>query len=162
MLEQNKKIQELMEKVGVKSIAIKSGVMKDILSPSREMTEEEKALLQHFVMDSYERFVKLVADGRHLQVEAVKKFADGRILTAAEAKEVGLIDEIAYLDEVKADLMRELGLDEALIVTYKRPFSFMSLSDTQMKMSFSPEYFRQLGHYLGTPRQMYLWQPDNR
>ncbi len=151
-------VEQLLDKVGVKALSIKSGAMKDILSPSREMTPEEKAILQQFVMDSYERFVKLVADGRHLKVEEVKKFADGRILTAAQAKEVGLIDEIAYLDEVKADLLRELGLSEALIVTYKRPFSFMSLSDAQMQMSFSPEYLKQLGHYLSTPRQMYLWQ----
>lgn len=153
----NYNLQKLMEKIGVKEVTIKSGAMKDILSSSREMTEEERAILQNLVMDNYDRFVNLVADGRHLAVEKVKAFADGRILTSSQAKDVGLIDEIAYFDGVKDTLITNLSGSEFAIVTYKRPFSLMDFGENQM-MRLPNTPLGQLTDNYSFPRLMYLWQ----
>ena len=97
-------ISELLSKIGIKFETIKSGQFKDILSPDKPLSEESRALLQTLIDDSYAQFVNAVSEGRNISPEEVKKFADGRIFTGSQAKELGLIDEIG--DEVYA---RELA-----------------------------------------------------
>ena len=92
-------IQELMDKLGVKSDKIKSGEHKDILSMYRPMTEEERAMLQGMVDDIYDQFVQVVADGRNMEEARVKAIADGRILTGKQAQDLGLVDAMGnYYD----------------------------------------------------------------
>ncbi|MCK9224245.1 MAG: signal peptide peptidase SppA [Candidatus Muirbacterium halophilum] len=91
-------VSELFEKLGIKYNTVKSGKFKDIGNLSREMSEEEFALLQTTVDDSYEQFVDAVSKGRNLSVEEVKKIADGRIFTGRQAKEIGLVDELGGFD----------------------------------------------------------------
>ncbi|MCL5045437.1 MAG: signal peptide peptidase SppA [Actinobacteria bacterium] len=89
----------LYGKVGVKREAIKSGPFKDIGSPSREMTPEEKAILQGMIDDIYEQFVRVVADGRKLDPGVVRQFADGRVFTGSQAVKIGLVDELGDLNQ---------------------------------------------------------------
>lgn len=89
--------QALFHKVGVSAEVIKSGAFKDILSPYRSMTEEERALLQGMIDDAYAQFVTAVATSRNLAEEHVRTFADGRIFTGRQAKELGLVDELGGL-----------------------------------------------------------------
>ena len=84
----------LADKVGVYPEVIKSGKFKDIASPYRQMSEEERNLLQAIIMDSYDQFVTAVATGRKMKREEVLKLADGRIFTGRQAKTVGLVDEL--------------------------------------------------------------------
>ena len=98
----------LYEKLGMRYISITSGKNKD----SSQMTEEQIAIYQSQVDECYESFVKKVSDGRNMPVEEVKKLADGRTYTAKQAKENGLIDEIATYDDMKAEMSRELGTYE--------------------------------------------------
>lgn len=98
----------LMKKVGYRSEAIKSGKFKDIGSPSREMTVEERKLLQAMIDDSYEQFVKAVSDGRKMPADQVKLLADGRIYTGRQAKEAGLVDLLGDLQDA-VDKAGELG-----------------------------------------------------
>ncbi|CAM5585281.1 S49 family peptidase OS=Lysinibacillus sphaericus OX=1421 GN=LS41612_06335 PE=3 SV=1 [Lysinibacillus sphaericus] len=86
--------QELAEKVGVKFETFKSGQHKDMLSPTREITAEERAMMQDMINESYEEFVDIVEKGRNMSEADVKKVADGRILGGTKALEAGLIDEI--------------------------------------------------------------------
>lgn len=84
----------LMKKIGYKTEVVKSGKYKDIGSPYREMTPEERQLLQDMIDDSYDQFVTAVAEGRKMSKEDVKKLADGRIYTGRQASQNGLVDKL--------------------------------------------------------------------
>ena len=103
---------ELMEKYGIKANTITSGEHKAMGSNYQEMTDEERQIWQDLINESYEQFVGIVAEGRGLTVEEVKEFADGRILSAPQAMELGLIDEYGDVDTAYADMLKELKLDE--------------------------------------------------
>jgi len=90
-------LEELYKKVGVHSESIKSGPYKDMGSPSRPMTNEEKALIQGMVNDIYEQFVTVVATGRKMDEVKVRVLADGRIFTGRQAKDLGLVDDLGNL-----------------------------------------------------------------
>ena len=86
--------EEMLKKIGLKTSAIKSGKYKDIGSPSREMTEEEKSLIQELVDDIYDQFLDVVARDRKISKEALGKIADGRVFSGRQAKIIGLVDDI--------------------------------------------------------------------
>jgi protease-4 len=86
-------LEELYDKLGVENITLKTGEHKDIGSPTREMTEEEKEILNNLIGDVYDRFVNIVAQGRDLSEEKVRELADGRIYNGSQAKEANLVDE---------------------------------------------------------------------
>ena len=95
-------LQELYGKIGVKPITIKSGPHKDIGSTSRPLTTEEREIFQSMVDDIYEQFIDVVATGRHMKREDVKKLADGRVYTGRHAMELGLVDQMGnYYDAIE-------------------------------------------------------------
>jgi protease-4 len=87
-------LQTLAEKIGVTQSIVKSGLYKDIGQPLRPMTTDERALLQGMVDDVYGQFVDAVATGRKLEPARVRELADGRLYSGAQAKTVGLVDEL--------------------------------------------------------------------
>ena len=87
-------LSELLSKIGIKFETVKSGLFKDILSPDKPLSDEGRALLQNLIDESYKQFTEAVSEGRNIPIEEVKKFADGRIFTGTQAKELGLVDEI--------------------------------------------------------------------
>jgi protease-4 len=89
--------QELYNKLGIRAEKIKSGPHKDILSPERPMTAEERAIIQAMVDELYGQFVAVVAEGRKLDPARVRQLADGRIYTGSQAKELGLVDELGTM-----------------------------------------------------------------
>ena len=103
-------ISELLEKIGIKFETVKSGLFKDILSPDKPLSDEARALLQSLIDESYGQFTEAVSESRNIAIDEVKKFADGRIFTGSQAKELGLVDEIG--DEIVA---RELAAKMANI-----------------------------------------------
>ena len=111
-------IEELAQKIGVKPITIKSDKtpMKDVLSPFRKATEEEKAMLLELVEDSYQRFVDIVSEGRNLSREKVIKLANGSIYTAHKALTLGLIDGIGYREEIATEICKMLNIKSAAII----------------------------------------------
>ncbi len=93
-------IQELLGKIGIKSITIKSGKFKDIGNPAREMTDEEKQYLKNLIMNIYNQFLSDVAKARNIPVEKLKKIADGRVFTGVQALNYKLIDRLGNFDDV--------------------------------------------------------------
>jgi protease-4 len=89
--------KKLAKKIGVQFEIIKSGPYKDIMSPWRDMTDEERDLIQAAVTDVYEQFIGEVAEGRGMTLEEVRPLADGRIYTGRQARKVGLVDELGGL-----------------------------------------------------------------
>lgn len=89
--------EELYKKIGIRQEKIKSGAHKDILSSDRPMTPEERVILQTMVDEIYESFVQVVAEGREMDVDEVRKLADGRVYTGKQAMALGLVDEMGNL-----------------------------------------------------------------
>jgi len=112
-------LSELLKKIGIKFETIKSGVYKDILSPDKPLSDEGRDLLQGLIDESYKQFTEAVSEGRNIPVEEVKKFADGRIFTGTQAKELGLVDEIG--DEF---LAREIAAEMVKIDPKMQPVTF--------------------------------------
>lgn len=95
----------LYEKLGIRYVSITSGAYKD----STQFTDEQIAIYQGQVDEYYTKFVKMVAEGRHMTEEEVRALADGRTYTAQQALDLGLIDEIALYDDMLDDMAAELG-----------------------------------------------------
>jgi protease IV len=125
--------QGLADKYGVDFVTIKSGKYKDIMSPSREMTEEERQILQKMVDNSYEGFVKVISEGRGMSVDQVKQIADGRVYDGRQAKELNLIDGFGYLDDVISEMKQNEKLKGAQVVRYTEELGFGSLFKIQTK-----------------------------
>jgi protease-4 len=87
-------LEELLKKIGVKSAVVKSGQYKDIGSPFRDMTPEEKVIVQDLVDDIYNQFVDVIVKERKLPREKVVEIADGRVFSGRKAKELGLVDHL--------------------------------------------------------------------
>ena len=117
--------QGLMNKFGVGEDVVKTGKWKDFWSPFRPATPQEKEMMQHIIDDFYREFVNVVAQGRHLSLKQTLAVADGRIFTASQARDLGLVDQLGYLDDA-IDLARaKAGLDTgARVVIYHRPGSY--------------------------------------
>ena len=154
----------LLEKVGVEATAITSGPRKDMGSPFRVMTPEERGIFQALIDSFYQRFLSVVQDGRpNLQMEQIKKLADGRIYTGDQAKAAGLVDEIGYLEEAIDAAKKKAGLTEAKVVTYRRPGDYSNNIYTRF---MAPSPLAALGNLDvmafvrgGAPQFMYLWMP---
>ncbi len=96
---QSYNLKELTQKLGIKVITVKSGKFKDLLNPFREPSQDEIKIVQNLINDTYEQFVEAVAKSRKIPIEKVKSFADGRIFTGREAKELGLVDYLGSIDK---------------------------------------------------------------
>jgi protease-4 len=111
-------VEELLKKVGVRSSVIKSGKFKDIGSPVRAMTEEERSLMQAIVDDIYEQFVATVSENRRIPLSKIIGLADGRIFTGRQAKDLGLVDELGGLQDAVLLAGRLSGLKEKPEIVY--------------------------------------------
>ncbi|MBE5924076.1 MAG: signal peptide peptidase SppA [Lachnospiraceae bacterium] len=105
-------MSELYKKLGIKEQNIVSAKNKDMGSSGKPMTAEQKAIYQALVDEAYEQFVGIVAEARNMSVEDVKKLADGRIYTASQAVDNGLIDGIKTSDEFDAYIKEVTGVSE--------------------------------------------------
>jgi len=115
-------VEGLMTKLGIEEEIVKSGDKKDLFSPFRELTPEEREIMQSIIDELHQRFLEVVLNqrGKVLTKEALEKLADGRIYTAGSALELHLIDEIMYMDEVIAAMKESLALKDARIISYNR------------------------------------------
>ena len=155
----------LLEKVGVEANAITSGPRKDMGSPFRTMTAEEKLIFQGVIDSFYDRFLAVVQEGRpHLSADQIKKLADGRIYSGEQAKAAGLVDEVGYLDEAIDLAKKNAGLTEARIVTYRRHGEYQNniysrLFGTSSGLSSLASMDLLSIVRGGSPQFMYLWMP---
>ena len=114
----------LMEKLGVKMIEITGGKHKSIGSPYKELTEEERKMLEDHVNKIHQLFISNVAKNRNMPYEEVEKLATGWIYTGDEAKKNGLIDEVGNRKAVQVLLEKKLGTKDFTILNYEVKPSF--------------------------------------
>ncbi|MCS0543558.1 signal peptide peptidase SppA, partial [Aeromonas veronii] len=152
---------ELAEKYGVKFETIKSGPYKDIMSSYRDMTDEERKIMQTMVDNAYQGFVDVIADGRNMSESEVRKIADGRIYDGRQAKENHLIDELGYFEDAVEAMKKDYELGDISVVEYTANFGFGSLFSMSAKKIFSDDIeMATMVHLLSqpnSPRMMYLY-----
>ncbi|MFD1779735.1 signal peptide peptidase SppA [Fredinandcohnia salidurans] len=152
---------ELAEKYGVKFETIKSGPYKDIMSSYRDMTDEERQIMQTMVDNAYQGFVDVIADGRNMSESEVRKIADGRIYDGRQAKENQLIDELGYFEDAVEAMKKDYELGDINVVEYTANFGFGSLFSMSAKKIFSDDIeMATMVHLLSqpnSPRMMYLY-----
>ncbi len=116
-------VQELMKKVGVRSSVVKSGKFKDIGSPAREMTTEERQLIQSIVDDIYDHLVQTISENRKIPLENIRRIADGRIFSGRQALQLKLVDEMGGLQDsiqIAGRLAGITGKPDIVYVTKKK------------------------------------------
>ena len=120
--------EELLDKIGIEMLVVKSGTMKDELSPYREPSEEEIAHWQGITDEAYEQFLGVVVEGRDLDPEEAREMADGRVYTGQQALDLGLVDRLGNLPDA-VDLAAELGGIEGQprVIEYQRTPSLMEM-----------------------------------
>ena len=107
--------KKLYDKIGLKEIDITSGKNKSMGSPGLDLTDEQYDILQSLVDEAYDQFTDIVSKGRGMDIATVKKLADGRIYSAKQAKENGLVDENGSLDDFKSVIQEENGLNDDIV-----------------------------------------------
>jgi protease-4 len=148
--------EQLLEKIGLVPVVVKSGQYKDIGSPARTMSLEEKQLLQQVTDGIHRQFISDVAEGRGLTIDKVQKVADGRIFTGEAAVNMGLVDRLGNMEDAVQWAGRLAGVEGEVEAVYARDRAFSLLkyfSETTLKILTEKVLFNQL--YAG-----YLYLPD--
>lgn len=155
----------LLEKIGVSGTAITSGEYKDMGSPFRPMTEEDRALFQGIIDEMYGRFVSVVADGRpNLTEDEIRRAADGRVYTGEQAMKLGLVDDVGYLEDAVDSAKAHAGIKDATLIRYHRPGVYTS--NIYTGAPGAPPSVNlvnlDLGSFIeaGVPQFLYMWLPE--
>ncbi|MGI2326338.1 signal peptide peptidase SppA [Planococcus sp. YIM B11945] len=152
---------ELAERYGIDFVTIKSGEFKDIMSPTRDMTDAEQDLLQGMINESYESFVDIIEEGRGMSEQEVKEFADGRIMSGRQAVKLNLADDIGFEEDVIKQLRTDFGLEDAEVFEYGQSQGWGSLLSMKMNSFLGNDIETQMLGKLFTdynsPRMMYLY-----
>ncbi len=118
-------VEDVLKKIGLKSNTIKAGEFKDTGTPFREMTSAERAYMEGIVQSIYEQFLKDIAVERKMNIEVVRKLAEGRVYTGTQAKDVGLVDGLGNFYDTVDALKVTLNIKGKPSLVYtEKPFSF--------------------------------------
>lgn len=148
------KVGDLLDKIGIGSEVIKSGPFKDIGSPLRETTPEERKMLQGVIDDTHRQFVDAVVKGRGLDLDKVSSMADGRIFTGAQALGLDMIDELGGLEDAISAAALMAGIEgKPKIIKAKKKWRWGRLLE-----DFSARAMKMIPS-AATPVLMYIWQP---
>ena len=144
----------LMEKIGLQPEIIKAGKYKDIGSPARAMTQNEKNLLQSVVADVHQQFIEAVANGRDISIAEVTKIADGRILTGRQAYSLNLVDQLGGLQVSIDQLANKVGIIGPPIIIKEKPRA--GLLDWILQTTIN----QPLVDHSSIPSLQYTWHLD--
>jgi protease-4 len=159
----NFNLEGLLGKVGVRNETYKAGSHKDLLSPFRGATPEERRIIQAVLDTMHRRFIAVVRESRPgLDPARVPELTDGRIFDAPQAVAAGLVDEIGDLRQAITLAQRAAGLEEARVVMYHR--SSEARENIYSAVAGLPAQVNVMPIDLGAlaergPRFMYLWAP---
>jgi protease-4 len=152
-------LQQLLEdKLGINPIVVKAGAKKDWPNPFQMPTDEQLQYMQQRIIDpAYNRFVKVVVDGRSSLTEAdVRRLADGSIYWADKALEEKLIDGIGYLTDAIDKTKLLAGVKKAQVVEYRKSFSIADIL-LGAKTNVSLKIDRRTLYEVAVPQALYLW-----
>lgn len=143
-------LEGLMNKVGMKAFTLKTGKFKDVGSPARSMTAEERAMLQSVIDSTHSQFVRTVAEGRHLPVEKVREIADGRIFSGEQALAIKLVDRLGTMQDAVEEAARLGGIsgEPRLIKPPKKKKLFMDMLVEESAAKFTGMLRKESGFSL--------------
>jgi protease-4 len=143
-------IEGLMDKVGMKSFTLKTGKFKDSGSPFRNMSPEERAVLQSVIDSTHSQFVRAVAEGRKMPEQKVRELADGRIFSGEQALQLKLIDRLGTMQDAIAEAGRLSGIqgEPQVIKTPKKKKLFMDMLVEESAVKFSSLMRKERGFSL--------------
>ncbi|MRH41402.1 signal peptide peptidase SppA [Aquibacillus halophilus] len=152
---------EFADEHGIDFNTIKSGEYKDIMSMSREMTDDEREILQTMIDDMYGDFVQVIVEGRNMSEERVRELGDGRVYTGGQAKEVDLVDELGSLDDSIAMMKEDHELGNAQVIEYEQGLDINQYLGGTISSMFGAESdlisIKDLLRENNAPRAMYLY-----
>jgi protease-4 len=161
----NFNLEGLLGKIGVTEQSIKSGAKKDLMSPFRASTAEERHIMQDMIDSFARRFLEVIMarKGNQLERGELEKLADGRVYTAEQASSAKLIDRTEYLDDTISGMKETLGIKEAKVVSYHRPGdyrgSIYAAPDTGAASDVNLININADGlEMLSSPQFLYLWR----
>lgn len=151
--------EELLRKAGVGLEVVKSGELKDIGSPVRDLTDEERRVLQDLVDDVYDQFVSAVSENRGMSRDRVLALSDGRVMSGARAAELGLVDRTATLRETLDVVGRMTGLGEnpRTVRPMERKLGFWDVLRGVEESRLHALVWRILDRSVMGPRLRYQW-----
>jgi protease IV len=151
----------LMQKVGLATATIKSGERKDMGSPFRQLTPDERAIFQSVIDDLYRQFVAKVVERRNIPAATAATLADGRIYTAEQALGHKLVDRIGYMPDALAAARQAARVDTARVIVYKRPREYRATYYARAETEAGTfAALSQLAGLAGAgPKFLYLWLP---
>ncbi|MCF6157536.1 MAG: signal peptide peptidase SppA [wastewater metagenome] len=159
----NVSVEGLLQKIGIKDTTITTAEHKDMGSPLKTISEEEREIFLSVLNAMHERFVTIISNNRRgLEREKIVSLADGRIYIAEQALENGLVDMIGYLDDAIILAKKEAGIKEARVVIYHRPGVYKSTIHSRLANPGAVNFINiDLKSFVrtGTPSFMYLWSP---
>ncbi|RKY96179.1 MAG: signal peptide peptidase SppA, partial [Candidatus Hydrothermota bacterium] len=121
-------VKNLLKKIGVDFIVIKSRDKKDLGSPWREMTREEKKIIKSLIDETYKNFLKIVSESRNIPMDSLYKIADGRIFSGRQALKYGLVDTLGTIDTAIEILKQKAKIKgKPVLVEPRKRFSLLSL-----------------------------------
>ena len=121
-------VEGLLKKVGVEYVVVKAGAYKDVGNFARAMTPEERRIIQSLLDDVYDQFISAVAEGRGLDPQAVRAFAEGRIYSGRQAHGLKMVDDLGGLEDAIEAAAKMAGLPPKPKVLYpRRRFSLREL-----------------------------------
>ncbi|SDY72411.1 signal peptide peptidase SppA [Tindallia californiensis] len=160
-------LHQLAENWGVEDATIKSGELKDLMNPLRNMEEEEREVMQSIIDEMHQFFVEAIVEGRGMDLEKVEKLADGRIFSGSQALQNGLVDSLGRFEDAVEKAKMISGNEDAtvLILRQRSAFSWQHFLNGNQRLTMlehlflnhsSPRYPMPISteHY---PTPMYLW-----
>ena len=151
----------VLDKIGMVPVVIKSGPFKDMGSPTKKMSKEEKDVLQAFVDQAHQQFVSAIAEGRKMDIDHVKSLADGRIYTGEEAVKQGLVDRLGNFEDAIEWAGQLGGIQGRVSTVYKKKekLSFLKYIMESTLHDLVNQVIRQdiFGGYLYSPESI----PEN-
>jgi protease-4 len=129
-------LEGLFKKIGLDYVVVKAGQHKDIGNPARQMMPEERRIMQALLDDVHAQFIDAVAEGRKLDRQDVVAFSDGRIFSGAQARALGMVDELGGLEEAVEGAARIAGLHEhPPVIRPRRRFSIIDLIGSRLGLA---------------------------
>lgn len=131
---------ELLGKIGIKMTTITAGKNKNMGNYNSVLTDEQREIMQSIADEAYEQFVRIAAESRNIPLSKIKSLADGRIYTANQAKNNGLIDFVCTFEKAKDDIQDSFD-EEINFVEYKYRYeeSWLSILSGAASLAKNPE-----------------------
>jgi protease-4 len=149
-------LHKLMEKVGIDFATITTGEYKDMGSMFRPMTPKEEARWRETIDAVYQRFVRIVAEGRKLELSKTLDLANGKVYTSKEALDLKLVDHLGYLDDAIEEAQRRAKLNEMRVIKYARPMGLQEIFSDLSGSSKSWKLDQETMMTLSVPQMLLL------